>query len=217
MSAPVRKYAFDTVFDADGAVLREGARTRSYTVEEVEAERSAAFAAGRDDETARAQAAMAQAVQQIAASAGHLVSAITADRRVMLADAARLALAAARVASGAALDRFGEARVAAALDAAFDGFVGAPRVVVRIAPALSEARAMLEEIARSHGFDGALVVRADPAVRAGDVSIDWGEGSIAHDSADALRRIEAMVSDALANNAGDDATGAHETGEGRAP
>jgi len=196
--APVRRYAFDTVFDADGAVLREGARTRSFTIEEVEQERATAYAAGRNDETARAEAQIAQTLSDIAAATTALTTRLAADRREMLSDAARLALAAARKAAGAALDAFGDARVAAALDEAFDTFVGAPRVVIRVAPGMQGVRERLGATARDHGFDGALVVRADPAVRAGDVTIDWGEGSIAHNSEEALRRIEDMVLSALA-------------------
>lgn len=203
MSAPARKYAFDTVFDASGAVLREGARTKSFTIEEVEAERAAAYAAGRDDEVARAQRQTADAAAKIAAAAHDLVSSLTADRKAMLTDAAHLALAAAGAASGAALDQFGHARVVAALDAAFEGFVGAPRVVVRVSPALADVRTQLEDTAREHGFDGALVVRADASVRLGDVTIDWGEGSIAHDSAEALARIESLVKGALSRNDGE--------------
>ncbi len=199
-ASPVRRYAFDTVFDTDGAVLREGARTRSFTVEEVEQERATAYEAGRNDEIARAEAQIARALSDIAAATGALTTKLAADRREILADAARLALAAARKAAGAALDGFGDARVAAALDEAFDTFVGAPRVVIRVSPDLQGVRERLDITAREHGFDGALVVRADPAVRAGDVTIDWGEGSIAHNSEEALRRIEDMVLSALARD-----------------
>lgn len=200
-AAPVRRYAFDTVFDADGAVLREGARTKSFTIDEVEAERATAYEAGRKDELARAEMQIARALTEIGAATAALTAQIAADRREALVDAARLALAAARKAAGAALDGFGEARVAAALDEAFDTFVGAPRVVIRVSPNLQGVRERLDETAREHGFDGALVVRPDPAVRGGDVTIDWGEGSIAHNSEEALRRIEDMVLSALARDA----------------
>ena len=196
----MRRYAFDTVFDSDGAVVREGVRTRSFTTEEVEQERASAYEAGRQDEVARAEAQIARALSDIAASTAALTATLAADRRAMLTDAAHLALAAARKAAGAALDGFGDARVAAALDEAFDTFIGAPRVVIRVSPGLQGVRERLEEAAREHGFDGALVVRADPAVRAGDVTIDWGEGSIAHNSEEALRRIEDMVLGALARD-----------------
>lgn len=201
MSA-ARRYAFDTVFDADGAVLAEGVRAHNFTFDQVEAERAAAYEAGRNEETARAQAEMARALSDIAATAADLTQRLAADRRTMLTDAARLALAAARKAAGAALSAFGEERIAAALEEAFDTFVGAPRVVVRVAPGLQGVRERLEEAAREHGFDGALVVRADPGVAAGDVTVDWGEGSIAHNSEEALRRIEDMVQQALARDAG---------------
>jgi flagellar biosynthesis/type III secretory pathway protein FliH len=195
-----RAYAFDTVFDEDGAVLREGTHGRLYSWEDVERERQAAHAAGREDEANRAARDTAAALAQIAAAARDIAARYGDDRRAVMADAAQLALAAARKAAGAALDRFGETRVSAALEEAFDAFVSAPRVVLRVAPVLTEARERLEGIARDHGFDGALVVRADPAVRLGDVVIDWGEGAIAHDSADAITRIETLVANALAAN-----------------
>ena len=200
-AAPARRYAYDTVFDADGAVLREGARSRGFTMEEVEQERAQAYSAGRDDELARAEERIALALSEIAAATADLTMKLAADRREMLTDAAHLALAAARKAAGVALEEFGAARVATALDEAFDTFVGAPRVVIRVSPDLQGVRERLDRTAREHGFDGALVVRADPAVRVGDVTIDWGEGSIAHNSEEALRRVEDMVFQALARTA----------------
>jgi flagellar assembly protein FliH len=199
MSA-LRAYAFDTVFDANGDVLREGARARLYSCEDVEQERANAFAAGREDEANRAARETAAALSAIAAAARDLADRTGADRRATMHDAARLALAAARKAAGAALERFGETRVSAALEDAFEAFVSAPRVVLRVAPQLADARARLESIARDHGFDGAVIVRADPAVRIGDVVLDWGDGAIAHDSAEALAQIEALVMAALAED-----------------
>jgi flagellar assembly protein FliH len=198
LSAPVRKFAFDTVFDADGAVLSEGARTKSFAIEEVEAERAAAYAAGKKDETARAEAQTADALTRIASSAQALAQRFAAERGALMADAAALALAAARTAAGAALDQFGEARVSAALEAALESFIGAPRVIVRIAPVLEHIKPALEEAARTQGFDGAFLVRTDPGVRVGDVSIDWGESAIALSSAEAFARVEALVAERLA-------------------
>lgn len=193
-----RRYAFDTVFDADGAVLREGARARSFTLDEVERERAAAHEAGRAEQAAKDEARTAAALAQIAEAARLATTRLVEDRRALHADAARLALVAARAVAGAALERFGEAQVAAAVDAAFESFVGAPRLVVRVAPALQGVRAAIEETARAQGFDGAIVVRADPSVRAGDATIDWGDGAVASDSEDAFARIEAAVTAALA-------------------
>lgn len=195
-----RAYAFDTVFDADGGVVREGARARLYTFDEVEKERATAHAAGIADESNRAARETAAALNAIAAAARDLADRTGADRRATMADAARLALAAARKAAGAALERFGEVRISTALEDAFEAFVSAPRVVLRVAPQLADARERLESIARDQGFDGTLIVRADPAVRVGDVILDWGDGAIAHDSAEALTQIEALVCAALAQD-----------------
>lgn len=197
-AAKVRRFSFDTEFDASGAIVRQGARTKSYSIEEVEAERAQAYAKGRDDDVARANAQIAQAVSSLAQAAQSLTREVALERRQMLKDAAALALAIAQKISGRALDAWGLERVSGALDEAFDSIVGAPRVIVRVAPALESARAQLEETARHGGFEGALVVRADPSIRFGDVTFDWGDGAVVHDSAEALRRIEEHTVQSLA-------------------
>lgn len=191
--ATIRRFAFDTEFDASGAILRQGARLTNYSIEEVEIERATAYEQGKEDETARAQAQLAQAVSAIAQATHDLTQAVLAERRAMLCDAARLSLAIARKIAGAALETQGIARISAALEDAFDSILGAPRVIVRLSPALEGARAHLEEVAKHSGFDGVLVVRPDPSIRLGDVTLDWGDGAVIHDSAESYRKIEELV------------------------
>jgi len=193
----IRRYAFETVFDTDGAIVSEGAAAPVYTATDLERERAAGFEAGRDSETARAEAQTAAALTAIADAVARLVERTSADRRAMTEDAARLALVAARKVSGMALAAFGEQRIVGALDAAFETFIHAPRIVIRVAPGLEGVRAKLEDTARDHGFAGALVVRAEDGLEAGDVSIDWGEGAITLSADDAFRRIEDIIAQAL--------------------
>jgi flagellar assembly protein FliH len=71
---------------------------------------------------------------------------------------------------------------------------GTPRVVVRLAPAMiGGIKSRLEEAARIGGFDGALIVRAEPSIAIGDVILEWPEGAIAHDRAAAFARIDEIV------------------------
>lgn len=193
----IRRYAFETVFDADGAILSEGVSAPVYSAADLERERAAGFEAGRQSETARAEATSAAALEAISQAVGRLAERTVADRRAMAEDAARLALAAARKAAGVALAAFGEERVVAALDAAFETFVHAPRIVVRVARGMENVRARLEDTARDHGFSGALVVRIEDALEAGDVAIDWGEGAVTLGAEDAFRRIEETIAQAL--------------------
>jgi flagellar assembly protein FliH len=56
--------------------------------------------------------------------------------------------------------------------------------VVRIAePTYEAAHKRLEEIARLHGFEGRLVVLAEPGIALGDCRIEWADGGLARDRA----------------------------------
>ena len=73
--------------------------------------------------------------------------------------------------------------------------VTTPHVVVRIAPEIYDiAKAKLEEIAHGRGFEGRLVVLAEPDLAPGDCRIEWAEGGVAREEAATL----AVVSDAVA-------------------
>ena len=45
-------------------------------------------------------------------------------------------------------------------------------------------RAQLEEIARTRGFDGRLVVVAEPEIAVGDCKIEWADGGVVRDMAE---------------------------------
>ena len=64
-----------------------------------------------------------------------------------------------------------------------------PHVVVRINDALyAQAQTKLAEIAREIGFDGRLLVLAEPDIAVGDCRIEWADGGMMRDqaAADAL-------------------------------
>ena len=60
-------------------------------------------------------------------------------------------------------------------------------MVVRIAPEIYEiAKAKLEEIAHARGFEGRLVVLAEPELAPGDCRIEWAEGGVEREEAATL-------------------------------
>jgi flagellar assembly protein FliH len=68
-------------------------------------------------------------------------------------------------------------------------------VVVHISPDIYDlAKNKLEEIAQARGFEGRLVVQAEPGLAAGDCRIEWAEGGIKRDEAATL----AVINDAVA-------------------
>ena len=68
MSSSPQKFAFDTVFDEDGAVVSQPApRKAFYTAQEVEQARAKAFAEGQAAALDQAQMAMVQVAKDLAA------------------------------------------------------------------------------------------------------------------------------------------------------
>ena len=66
----------------------------------------------------------------------------------------------------------------------FKQLTTAPHVVVRVNDALHDtARTQLDEIARTRGFEGRLVVVAEAEIAVGDCKIEWADGGIIRNTA----------------------------------
>jgi flagellar assembly protein FliH len=66
----------------------------------------------------------------------------------------------------------------------FRQLVKTPHVAIRIGPDLyDEAKDKLEEIARSRGFEGRLVVLSEDGLAPGDCRIEWADGGVTRDRA----------------------------------
>lgn len=195
--AQFRKFAFDTEFAPDGAIVN--AAPKKLGPEEVELERADAYKKGASDATAQAERESAAALQALADAASAVLTRLDAESRAMREEAARVALAAARKIAGAALDAFGEERAAGAVEAAMDTLRHQPRLVVRLAPEAAEKLGpRIAEMCDTHAYAGAVLVRPQPGLRNGDVVIDWSDGVITLSPDDAARRIEEIVETALA-------------------
>lgn len=192
-------FAFDTEFAPDGTIVREGGRPRTlFTSDEVEAARAEAFAAGKSDAAALAERRNAEAVQQLAAGVQRLIGTLEAEARQLRDEATALALAAARKIAGEALDRFGAERVETIVAEAMDSLRHGPRLIVRLPEGMAGLLApRLEAAAERAGFSGALLVRGEPGLATGDVTLDWTDGMIVVSRAEAIARIEDIINRAL--------------------
>lgn len=194
--ATIRKFAFDTEFAPDGAILRDG--PKKFSPEEVESERGAAYQKGKLDATAQAEREAAAALQALADAASAILTRLDAESRAMREEAAAIAMAAARKIAGEALDAFGEERAAAAIEAAMDSLRKQPRLIVKLSPETAEKlKPRIEEMSATHAYAGAVLVRAEPSMRAGAVTIDWSEGAITLDPDEAAQRINTLIDAAL--------------------
>lgn len=193
----LRKFAFDTEFTPDGAIVRDAPKRMSP--EEIEAQTHQAYDRGRGDALAQAERDAANALDALAQATNTLLARLNAETDAMRAEAARIALAAAKKISGQALDAFGPDRAAAAIEAAMDALRHQPRLVVKLSPEAAEVlRPRIAAMCETHAYESAVLVRAEEGLRAGQVVIDWSEGVIVSDPEDAAARIHALIDAALA-------------------
>jgi len=74
----------------------------------------------------------------------------------------------------------------------FSHLVSTPHLVVRINDTLYEAaREKIERLAKQSGFEGRLVILAEPGIATGDCRIEWADGGVVLDRA----AIEAKISE----------------------
>lgn len=195
--AAVRKYGFDTEFAPDGAIVKDAPKKPSP--EEIAAECAAAYERGKHDAVAQAERQAAAALQALADAASAVLTRLDAESRTMREEAAGIALAASKKIAGVAIDQFGVERAQAAVESAMDALRAQPRLVVKLPPQTAdELKPRIAAMCETHAYAGAILVRAEPNLRAGEVTIDWADGVITMSPEDASARITELVETALA-------------------
>ena len=100
------------------------------------------------------------------------------------AEAIEVAVAVGRKLASALIAREPLAEIAALASGCFGELVAATHLVVRVNDGLyAAARERLEEIARASGFEGRLVILAEPDVAPADCRIEWADGGLRRDGA----------------------------------
>ena len=201
MSDKHARFGFDTVFDHSGEVTFAAPRPkRSYSVEEVEVISQAARAEGERAALGSIAAQQADALATIVAACGLALPRLAEVAHAHRIGSAELALACARAIAAAALDRFPEAPVRAALDALAREIEAAPRLVVTADAELAGGlQKVLEEAAAASGYQGSILVRADAGHASHAFSLDFGDGSATFDPEAAADRVAQALHAALAS------------------
>ena len=189
------------MFDGERVISAPKPR-RAFTPEELEAAHAEGFAQGARSVTALAEAQMAAALSDVAASLRSAFAYLVEIAHAHRADSARLALACGRKIADAALDAFPERPAAAALEALSRELDAQPRLLVRADGGdLERLRAALEQAAEGVGYAGSVVLKADPAMPRAAFSFDWGDGRAAFDPAAASASVAQALETALASEA----------------
>ena len=197
MSAPA-KFLFDVDFAA-GRDKHGQQETSKAALEIAVAEAEArgyrnGHAAAQAEASVESARRMAAAMDRIAQGMAALTGGLAAIENRLEAEAVEVAVAVATKLASELMAREPFAEIAALAADCFSQLIGAPHVVVRVNDALyAEARERLEEIARMRGFDGRLVVLADPDIAAGDCRIEWADGGVSRDCAKVQTAIDEAV------------------------
>ena len=197
----MRRFDFDTVFDQAGGVASTPPppKKKHFTAEEVEAARSAGRVEGERSAVARAEAAQAAALREIADAVTGALGALAAVAHEHKAGCAELALACGQVIADAALDAFPDAPAEAALRSLVAELESSPRLIVRTGADQPErVQAALERVAADAGLPAAVSVKAEPGQAQAAFSFDWGDGRAAFDPAAATARVREALLSALA-------------------
>ncbi len=164
-----------TITLAEHAVKLAEAETAAHRRGHAEAKADAAVEAGRR---------VAAALERVALSLGEIAHALDAVAARLECEAVEVAVAVAKKLAPALIAREPFAEIAALASDCFRDLVAEPHLVVRVNDALYDAaRAQLESIARPRGFEGRLVVLAEPGIAVGDCRIEWADGGVNRDSA----------------------------------
>ena len=191
------KFTFDTEFRGQSDVVSDAARARqkqTLTAEEIEVMRAEAEAQG-------AQTAKVKAAENIDRTIAALVTSLRAalershdEIEALRAEAALLAVAAAKKIAPAALAALPAGDVENAMREAMHQAIGEPRITLRAAP---EVIAALEDkvsaIAHEEGYDGRVMLAADPQIRGADCRIEWRGGGSERSEAAIEAALDALI------------------------
>jgi flagellar assembly protein FliH len=195
--APKAKYLFEQDFAPGASQAEKAVAAAEHMLKLAEAEaqgfRNGFEAAEREGHSVAARNTAA-AFEQVGAAIGHFASRIAAAEQRIEAEAIELAVAIARKLAPELVQREPFTEIAALATECFRQLSTAPHVVVRVNDTLHQtAKEQLEEIARTRGFDGRLVVVAEPEIAVGDCKIEWADGGVVRDMAETEKSIGEAV------------------------
>jgi flagellar assembly protein FliH len=183
MTATTAKFLFDADFGSASA--KPVISVAEHSVRLAQAEEAAyrsGVAAAEARAAAEAKQSLAAALTTATSAFDRLLKEMSAVEAKLEAEAVEVAVAAAGKFASALMAEEPQAEITALARECFRHLIAAPHVAVRVNDALyKEASETLAGIAREHGFEGRLVVLADPSIAPGDCRIEWADGGVVRD------------------------------------
>jgi len=180
-----------------GTDFREGGR-RAAGEADIAAARAEGVVIGREQGRREAENQLHGLVAQLARAAERLVAQEAAHAVEVEAQAACVAIVAARAMAGAALAERPLAALEEGLRECLSHARLAPHLVMRVNDgAVEAAEGLVKRLAQETGFAGRLVVLGEPDIAPGDGRIEWADGGFVIETERLTRLVEQAVAKAF--------------------
>jgi flagellar assembly protein FliH len=196
MGAPA-KYLFDQDFS-----VPDKARERAISTKEIAEQIAAAeargyrtgFDAAQREAKVESDRRSAQALEEIGTGIRTIASRFAGIEGRMETEAVDVAVSVARKLCSELVAAEPLAEVTALVSDCFRHLVSTPHLVVRINDQLYDAaRERIEAMAKQSGFQGRLVILAEPEIQTGDCRIEWADGGVVLERAAIEAKINELV------------------------
>jgi flagellar assembly protein FliH len=181
MGSPA-KFLFDTDFSAPDRT-RERPATPAEIAQKIAAAEARAYRdgydAGQREARAESDRRTALALEEISIAIRGIATRFSGIETRMETEAVDVAVAVARKLCSALIAGEPLGEITALVGECFSHLVSTPHLVVRINDSLYEAaRERVERLAKQSGFEGRLVILAEPRIETGDCRIEWADGGV---------------------------------------
>jgi flagellar assembly protein FliH len=206
MAAPA-KFMFDVDFSAPDK-SREKASAAEVAQKVAAAEAKAyrdGFDAGQREAKAESDRRTALALEEIKIAMQGIAARFAGVESRMETEAVDVAVAVARKLCSELIAAEPLVELSGLVSECFSHLVSTPHLVVRVNDQLYEAaRERIERLAKPSGFQGRLVILAEPEIAAGDCRIEWADGGVVLERAAIEAKIDDLVGRYIASRKGTD-------------
>lgn len=181
MAAPA-KFLFDMDFSAPDKT-RERPATATEIAQKIATAEARAYRdgheAGQREAKAESERRTSLALEEIGIAIKGIAARFSGIETRMETEAVDVAVAVARKLCSELIAREPLGEITGLVRDCFAQLVSTPHLVVRINDSLYEsARDQIERLAKQSGFEGRLVILAEPEIDSGDCKIEWADGGV---------------------------------------
>jgi flagellar assembly protein FliH len=196
MAAPA-KFLFDMDFSAPDKA-RERPATTAEIAQRIAAAEARAYRdgheAGQRQAKAESDRRTALALEEIGVGIRGIAARFSGIETRMETEAVDVAVAVARKLCSELIAGEPLTEITGLVKDCFSHLVSTPHLVVRINEQLYEsARERIERLAKQTGYEGRLVILAEPAIETGDCKIEWADGGVVLERAAIEAKIDELV------------------------